>query len=293
MNYLLALLLLFTVTAQAQPVTVRDFAGRDVTLPRPAQRIVALAPHIVENLYSAGAGDKLVGVVGYSDFPAQARSLPRVGSYNAYSLEQVAALRPDLVAVWGSGNGEATLRQLENLGIPVYISELRGLADISRSIRLLGQLAGTGAVAEREASRVERELAHLRRRYGAQPTVEVFYQIWDQPLQTVGGAHLISEVIALCGGHNIFDDTAGLAPQISVESVLQRNPQAIVASGAGDTRPAWLGQWRDYPFLAAVGGAALFHINPDHIQRPTARVLQGARALCVQLQQVRQSHAAR
>ncbi|MCB1676029.1 MAG: cobalamin-binding protein [Halioglobus sp.] len=287
MKYLAAMLLLLALAARAQPVTVRDFAGRDVTLPRPAQRIVALAPHIVENLFSAGAGGQIVGVVDYSDFPARAQRLPRVGSYNTYSLEQVAALQPDLVAVWGSGNGEATLRQLENLGIPVYVSELRGLADISRSIRLLGQLAGTGAVAEREASRIERELAELRRRYAAQPAVEVFYQIWDRPLQTVGGAHLISEVIALCGSHNIFSDTVGLAPQISVESVLQRNPQAIVASGAGDTRPAWLEQWRDYPFLAAVSGAALFHINPDHIQRPTARILLGARALCTRLEQVR------
>ena len=188
------------VSNQAAAITVEDFAGREVTLEQPAQRIVALAPHIVENLYSAGAGEHLVGVVSYSNYPAQAIEIPEVGSYNAFSLEQIIALQPDLVVMWGSGNGMQTLDKLQALGIPVYVSELRQLADVPHSIRRLGQLAGTVAASEREARRIETEISALRTRYSAQRQLGVFYQIWNEPLQTVNGEHLISELITLCGG---------------------------------------------------------------------------------------------
>ena len=138
----LASLLLWLPCLVASAVTVEDFAGRAVSLAQPAQRIVALSPHIVENLFSAGAGDKVVGVVSYSNYPPEASEIPEIGSYNAYSLEQILALRPDLVIMWESGNGIGTLSQLERLGIPVYVSELRRLTDIPLTIRRLAKLAG-------------------------------------------------------------------------------------------------------------------------------------------------------
>lgn len=264
-------------------ITLVDFAGREVTLAAPAVRIVALAPHIVENAFSAGAGDKLVGAVAYSDFPAAAREIPRVGSYQAWSLEAIVASEPDLVLVWGSGNGSETLSALERLGIPVFVSELRALADIPASIRAIARLAGTAAVGDREAEHLESGLTALRRRYGGRRQVSVFYQIWNDPLQTINGEHLISSVIGLCGGRNAFADVGSLAPRISLESVLARDPEVIVASGMGEARPEWLDDWRAYPGLRAVRDNALFFIHPDLIQRPTARVLEGARVLCEQL----------
>lgn len=284
------LLCTLTLCAQAsiaQPITVQDSAGRAVTLAQPARRIVALAPDIVENLFSAGAGDRLVGAVSYSNYPEQATKLPEVGSYNAFSLEQILALHPDLVVMWGSGNGMQTLSKLEALGLPVYVSELRKLSDVPESIRRMGQLAGTANVAEAEARRIENEIASLRNRYSNRASLGVFYQIWNDPLQTVNGEHLISEVFALCGGRNVFGDASALAPRISVESVLLRNPDAIVASGMGEARPEWLDQWRAYPSLKAVAGEALFFVNPNHLQRPTARILLGAQRLCEQLDQIR------
>ena len=283
----LILLLNCLLAISAQAITVEDFAGRKVTLAQPAQRIVALAPHIVENLYSAGAGERLVGVVSYSNFPAAARQIPEVGSYNAFSLEQLVALRPDLVVMWGSGNGMQTLSKLEDLGIPVYVSELRQLSDVPQSIRRLGQLAGTASASEREARRIEAELQRLVRIYAGKNDLTVFYQIWNEPLQTVNSEHLISEIIALCGGRNVFGDAPALAPRINVEAVLQRDPDAIIASGMGEARPEWLDQWRRYPSLKAVRDEALFFINPDHVQRPTARVLLGAERLCQQLATIR------
>ena len=287
MKLWLALLFLYVIAVPAQAITVQDFSGREVTLDQPAKRIVALAPHIVENLYSAGAGDKLVGVVSYSDFPDEAKNVPEVGSYNAFSLEQVLALNPDLVVMWGSGNGMQTLSTFEALGIPVYVSELRQLSDVPKSIRNLSQLAGTPAIGEAEASRIETELNALHRRYGEKRSLSVLYQIWNDPLQTVNGEHLISEIISLCGGYNIFGDARSLAPRVSIESVLLRDPDAIVASGMGEARPEWLDQWRAYPSLTAVADEALFFVNPDHLQRPSARIVLGAQSLCQQLDQIR------
>lgn len=287
MKLWLALLFLSVIAVPAQAITVQDFSGREVTLDQPAKRIVALAPHIVENLYSAGAGDKLVGVVSYSDFPDEAKNVPEVGTYNAFSLEQVLALNPDLVVMWGSGNGMQTLSTFEALGIPVYVSELRQLSDVPKSIRNLSQLAGTPAIGEAEASRIETELNALHRRYGEKRSLSVLYQIWNDPLQTVNGEHLISEIISLCGGHNVFGDASSLAPRVSIESVLLRDPDAIVASGMGEARPEWLDQWRAYPSLTAVADEALFFVNPDHLQRPSARIVLGARSLCQQLDQIR------
>jgi iron complex transport system substrate-binding protein len=287
MKQYLTCLFLCVLSGHASAITVQDFAGREVTLPQAAERIVALAPHIVENLYSAGAGDRLVGVVSYSNYPAQAAEIPLVGSATAFSMEQIVALQPDLVVMWGSGNGMHTLTQLQELGIPVYVSELRRLSDVPDSVRRLGQLAGTTAVSEREALRIEEELNILQSRYIGRKQLGVFYQIWNEPLQTVNGEHLISEVIALCGGRNIFSDASSLAPRISIESVLLRDPDAIVASGMGQARPEWLDQWRSYPSLLAVRNDALFFINPDHVQRPTARVLLGAQRLCRQLDTLR------
>jgi iron complex transport system substrate-binding protein len=274
-----------TASAAETPsaISVRDFQGREVNLAQPAQRIVALSPHIVENTFSAGAGDKLVGVVSYSDYPEQARHIERIGNFQSWSLEALIALQPDLVLLWGSGNGIDTLSTFERLGIPVFVSEPRQLKDIPYAIRAIGQLAGTSATSEVEAARIEQALAGLQQKFQREHSVSVFYQIWNEPLQTVNGQHLISQMIELCGGHNVFADAVTLAPRINIESVLGRDPDVIVASGMDTARPEWLDHWRGYTSLKAVRNNALFFIPPDHVQRPTARIVLGARELCDKL----------
>ena len=286
MRWLCVLCLLVSATARSE-IQVRDSAGRTVSLDAPAERIVALAPHIVENLFSAGAGAKLVGTVDYADYPAQARNIARLGSAYAWSLESVVAMAPDLVVLWGSGNGMSALPQLERLGLTVYVSEPRALGDISASIRDFGLLAGTTETAEENASYFESTMDALSGQYSQRTQLSVFYQIWNSPLQTINGEHMISAVVELCGGRNVFADTQQLAPQVSLESVLERDPDAIVASGMGESRPEWLDTWRQYPQLAAVQSGALLHVHPDLIQRPTMRIAQGAESLCSQLDTVR------
>ncbi|MFT6275658.1 MAG: iron complex transport system substrate-binding protein [Halioglobus sp.] len=280
-------LLLFASAAHASPIAVEDFMGRTVTLNAPAQRIIALAPHIVENLFSAGAGEKIVGVVSFSNYPEQAQNIPEVGSYNAYSLETIVSLKPDIIVMWGSGNGMAALEKFERLGIPVFVSEPKLLSDIPKTIRLLAMLAGTLETGELEAQRIEFETEQLATQFRDTAEISVFYQIWNDPLQTLSGDHLINQVITLCGGRNVFFDAKTLAPRISIESVLLRNPDSIVASGMSQVRPEWLDEWLDYPSLNAVKNVALFSVDPDHIQRPTARVLLGAKSLCGDLASIR------
>ena len=277
----------FALPVAGAAIVVEDFTGRTVQLEAPAQRIVALAPDIVENVFSAGAGTKLVGAVAYSDYPSGASAIPRVGNFQSWSIEAVVALKPDLVILWGSGNGTGSLAVFEQLGIPVFVSELRQLSDIPSIIRAIGTLAGTEATSAREATRLENAFEALRLEYSRDDPVSVFYQIWNEPLQTVNGEHLISQLIALCGGYNVFGDAPSLAPKINIEAVLARDPEAIVASGMATARPEWLDDWRRYTSLRAVDADALFFVPPDYLQRPTARILTGATTLCAQLAGVR------
>lgn len=274
------LLLLAAGPVSAAPVKAVDDGGRTVGLSAPARRIVSLAPHATEMVFAAGAGDLLVGVTSFSDYPEPARKIPRVGGYGKTDAERILALKPDLVIGWQSGNSVADLAGLERLGIPVFLTEPRRLEDVPRLIESIGELAGTRQVASEAAARFRAELAELRRRYGGRQPVRVFYEIWHQPLITVNGAHLISDVIGLCGGGNVFASAGSLTLTIAAENVLAENPDAIVASGP-------LEGWRRYPRLAAVRNDHLFFIPPDLIQRQSPRILDGARQMCEQLEQVR------
>ena len=294
LSFLLSSLLSFATLATllshaaAAEIRVKDFQQREIVLEQPAERIIALAPHLVENVFSAGAGDKLVGVVSYSNYPEQATQIEVVGSYKSWSLESIAAADPDLILMWAAGNGINKLPSLTRLGVPVYVSEPRQLSDIPAAIRNIGKLAGTKESSETEARRVEAGIEALRNVYAGQDSVSVLYQVWNDPLQTVNGEHMISNILKLCGARNAFADAVSLAPRISVESVLHRNPDAIIASGMGESRPEWLDEWRAYPSLTAVQSNALFFVPPDYIQRPTARILIGATSICQQLHTLRE-----
>lgn len=278
--------LLFSATAHAE-VVVRDDTGASVRLPAPAQRIVSLAPHATELLFAAGAGGRLVGAVEYSDYPEAARRVPRVGGYSTPDLERIVALKPDLVLVWQSGNAAATVSRLESLGLKVYQSQPDRLEDIPASIEKLGRLAGAETEARRAAAAFRQRLAALRNQYSPRPAVPMFYQAWHQPLLTVGGGQIISDVIRLCGGENIFAGLAAKAPSVSVEAVLAADPEAIVASGMGHDTPIGLDDWRRWTRMRAVARGNLFPISADLMQRPTPRLLDGAEQLCRHLETAR------
>ncbi|WP_227816184.1 cobalamin-binding protein [Nitrogeniibacter aestuarii] len=272
-------------------IDLSDDMGTPVHLDAPARRIVSLAPHVTELIYAAGAGEALVGVVDYSDYPPEASRLPSVGSYTRADLEAIVALKPDLVIGWRSGNPPVQIDRLRALGIPVFVNESRDLGAVARTLRRIGTMAGTETAANAAADAFEAREAALRDRYASLAPVSVFYQIWNKPLMTINGEHLISAVIRLCGGRNVFDSEDLLAPKIGEESVLVANPESIVASGMGEARPEWLDTWRRWPQLRAVQQDNLFFIPPELIQRHTPRILDGATRLCEQLDQARQRRA--
>jgi iron complex transport system substrate-binding protein len=268
-------------------VAVTDDVGERIVLRAPARRIVSLAPHVTELLFAAGAGENVVGAVEFSDYPEEARAVPHVGGYSRLDVEAILALKPDLVVGWMSGNGAQVLRTLKRLGVPVFASEPGRLDALGATLEKLGTLAATEATAAQAAGRYRERLAALRRRYAGRDTVSVFYEIWNRPLQTVNGENLISEVIGLCGGRNVFAGLRPLAPIVNEEEVLRADPEVIVGSAAGEARPAWLDDWKRWPWLTAAARDNLYVVPAELIQRPTPRVLDGAERLCAALEEAR------
>jgi iron complex transport system substrate-binding protein len=261
-------------------VTVKDDSGRTIQLAETAGRIVSLAPHVTEQLFAIGVGERIVGAVDYSDYPEQARALPRVGGYSRLDLERILALEPDLVVGWQSGNDTRQLERLRQLGLKVYLSEPRHLEDIASNMERLGKLSGVAQQAGAAAVQFRQGLVALRAQHQDVTRLRVFYQIWNRPLMTVNGEHLINDVITLCGGDNVFAAIDTLTPSVSEEAVLAADPQVIIASGMGKARPEWLDDWLRWPQLTAVKNKQLYVIPPDIIQRATPRLLQGAERMC-------------
>jgi len=280
------LAVLVAASARAGPEATDDM-GHRVALDGPAQRIVSLAPHATEDLFAIGAGARIVATVSHSDYPPAARDLPRVGKYNDFSVEAVLAQDPDLVVAWRSGNVPAQVRRIRRLGVPVYVNEPRSLEDIAGTLLRLGVLAGTEERARQAADAFRQRLAGLRARYSGRPPVRVFYQVWNDPLMTVNGEHVISDVIRSCGGRNVFADLGALAPRVSVEAVIERDPDAIVASGMGRGRPEWLDMWQRWPGMTAVARDHLYFIPPSLLQRHAPRILDGLERMCRHLEQAR------
>ena len=254
---------------------------------RAARRIVSLSPHITENLFAIGAGSRVIGTVEYSNYPEGAKNIRQIGSYEKVDLEAVAALQPDLVLAWEAGNSASHVARLRAIGLNVVVTEARRIEDVAAGLERLGALAGAAVGARAVAAAFRERLSALRARYAGQPTVRVFYEVWNQPLMTVGGSQIISSAIRLCGGENVFAALKPMAAAVTVEAVLAADPEAIVASGMGEERPEWLDEWRRWPGLMAVSRDNLFFVHPDLLQRHTPRILDGIERLCQHLETAR------
>ena len=284
---LLPLLALAFGSAHAATVTVVDDAGRKLVLERPAQRVISMAPHVTELLFAAGGGGKVVGAMNYSDYPQAARSLPLIGSNSQIDMERVLALKPDLLVVWHSGNTARQIAQLESLGVPIFHSEPKRLEQVASSIERLGALLGTEAAAQAAAGDYRARIAALGERYGKRAPVTVFYQVWDRPLYTLNDEQIASDIIRLCGGRNIFGALKVVAPQVGVEAVVERDPEAILAGKRYDPANPGLALWKPYQGMTAVKRGNLFTVDGDLLSRPGPRTALGAARLCEQLDSAR------
>ena len=249
-----------------------------------AERVVTFAPHLAEIMFAIGAGEKLVGVSAWSDYPRVVLQLPEVGDAFTVDQEQLSLLQPDLLLVWESGMPAHTVDELRALGYRVESIRTRGLADVATAMRRVGEL--TGAVeAEAAAARFEAAFEELRDRYRDASPISVFFQISARPLYTVNREHFISEIIAICGGHNIFDDLDEMAPSVDVEAVLDRDPEIMLA-GANVGADAFV-EWERWPNLAANRLGNQFLLPDETIGRPSPRLTLAGEAMCLALQQGR------
>ena len=299
---LMATMAVLTTVAPARGATFVDDASRPFQLDRPAQRVITLAPNLTELVYAVGGGAALVGTVTLSTFPEEARAVPRVGDYQRFDIERILLLKPDLVLAWHHGNPSRELAQLAAAGLPLYHLEPRRLDDVPRALERVGELLGRADQGRMRAGALRDEIAELRRAHRNVDPVSVFYQVWSNPLMTLNGQHIVSDVIALCGGRNVFADLPPLVPQLSTESVVSANPQVMLSAredadngpvltrGANDA--AFAG-WLRYPSLEAVRRNWLYTLPGDLIARQGPRIVDGARGVCAALDEVRAERRSR
>lgn len=282
-----ALIACLMVPAAGWSITVTDDRGAAVSMQEPAQRVVSLAPFITELVFAAGAGDRLVAVSEHSDYPAGARSLPRVGNAFSVKLEELLSLRPDLVISWQSGIDPRTVRRLEAMAIPVLVLEPRDIDDVAGALERIGRLLGSSHAARQRAREFSAAIGEIRTRYADRARVRVFYQVSRQPLMTLNGRHMVTAILNLCGGTNVFQELSPIAPTVNREQVLARDPDAILISAAAGQTSESIGYWSRYPSLAAVRHQNVFTVDGDLLNRQTPRLVEGARQVCEVLERVR------
>lgn len=281
-------LLFYAQLACSDKITVVDDIGRQVSVSGPVMRLVSLSPHITELLFSIGIGDRVVGTVRFSDFPAQAASIQRVGDAFSVNLEMLIQLQPDLVIAWRTGGSARTINKIESLGVPVYFNEARDLASIAESAEKIAILAGIEETGAARAQQYRRKLQWIKQQYESASRVKIFYQISDLNLYTVNRHHLIGEAIALCGGDNIFADSIIKVPQVSIEAVIAASPDLIVfSSGANRDNDSWTSRWRPFNTVPAVANGHLYSLPAAIITRPSFRMVAGIEKLCELMNKVR------
>jgi iron complex transport system substrate-binding protein len=275
------------VASKVVEVSAVDDQGNLVVLPGPAQRIISLAPNLTEVLFYVGAGEQIVGADEYSNYPEQAKAIIRVNNHAVANYELILSLEPDLIVAWESGNGEQIIGRIRELGLPLFVLETRKMDAIPNLFSRLGRLTGHDEIAVQKALEFTQRLEGLREAYSDQPAVRTFYQIWNDPFITLNGDHLVSDVIELCGGINVFGESIPLVPYVNIEAIMAADPQVIIASGSTMNNEQWRDSWKDWQGISAVTNGDIYLIPPDLMQRHSSRILDGAEYMCDFLQRAR------
>jgi iron complex transport system substrate-binding protein len=268
---------------KAATVTLYDDTGQRVAVANSPQRIISLAPGATEMLFAAGAGARVIATVDFADEPPAAKHVPRIGDVTSVDMERLVSLHPDVVVVWPGGGNPAQIEKIALLGIPVYRQQVNRLADLPVSLRRLGVLAGEPVVADRAAQDLEGHLARLARDYGGGQHPTVLLEVWNRPLYTVGGTHLMSDALSLCGARNVFGDLRDLGPVINTEAVIARNPDIIVAAAPPGEAASWIADWKRLGSLKAVRTGRLIAFEDQRLSRLGPSVIDATEALCKEL----------
>ena len=259
--------------------------------PADAARIVTLAPHLAELVCAAGGCDQIVAVSAYSDFPSQLRRLPQIGDGFSFNLEAILALRPDHVLAWDGGTPASTVQRLRALGVAVTEIRVDRLDNVAPALQTIGTLLHTEPQAAAAAQAYRTRLAQLRARWRASTPIRVVYQIGVGPAYTVGGGSPISDVLALCGGVNVFSDLKPLAAPIGAEAMLAAQPQAVLFGGE-DNLQQMRAYWSRLPGTQVIQRGTLYPINADWLARAAPRMLDGVEQVCQTLDDARRRWSA-
>lgn len=236
-----------------------------------AERVVSLAPSLSEIVMELGAADLLVGLLDGGERPAALAQVPSVGRYGQLDVERLLSLKPDLILLWPGSVGPAQRAQLQRLNIPVYVAEPHNLEQLTTQVQAIAERLGRVDAGRQLAEQLRQRLAELRQRYRRAEPLRVFYQVWNSPLYTVGGGQIISDALTVCGARNVFDDLKLPAPQVSIESVLQRNPELILVSDQ-----AQMDAWKAWPTMAD----RVRQVPDKGLERPSGQMLEAVGRLC-------------
>ncbi|WP_448695773.1 cobalamin-binding protein [Pseudomonas moraviensis] len=238
-------------------------------------RVVSLAPSLSEIVVELDSADLLVGVLDAGERPAAIADVPSVGRYGQLDMERLLSLKPDLLLLWPGSVGAGQRDQLKRLNIPTFIAEPHTLTQLAAQIEAIAEQLGRPERGAKRAAELRAQLEGLRQRYQRDVRLRVFYQVWDKPLYTVGGGQIISDALEVCGARNVFADLNLPAPQVSIEAVLQRDPEVIVV---GDQ--AQLGAWKVWPQVAAVRQGRLLLVTDKGLERPSGQMISATAKLC-------------
>ncbi len=241
-------------------------------------RVISLAPHLTELVFAAGVGETLVGTVDWSDYPPEAAELPIIGDAYRYDLEAILGLDPDYVLAWRGGSPTAAVERVGDLGIEIIWIETRSLDDIAVALETLGDRLGAANAGQQAADRLRSQLAEMEADDTGEAKRPVFYQVSARPLYTLGGRHVINEVLALCGMQNIFADLDTEAAVVDREAVLAAEPELIIASEENNNDDP-LAPWRNTR-LVEESLTELHKVEPTLLVRPTPRIVEGIEFVC-------------
>lgn len=254
-------------------------------------RVVTLAPSLAELMFAARAGDQLVAVSAYTDYPEAAANLPIISDSFVVDEERLALLKPDIVLAWESGTPAHVVEKLRAAGYRVEIIATQGVDDVATALEVIGALTGNVAAAHEAASHYRQKIQALEDRYAGGEPIRVFYQIMNRPLYTVNGTHYVSELIELCGGQNVFADIGDLAPMIDVEAVIDRNPEVMLA-GEDSRQGRGFDGWDRWPGIAANQYGNRFFLPAAELGRATPRLVAAGESICKALVQSRNNRHA-
>ena len=261
-------------------IRVVDDLEKEIVLSEPAIKIISLAPNITEILFHIGAGSQIIGADEYSNYPEAAKQIIRVNNHSIANYELILSLKPDLILAWYSGNGVEVINRLRELGLPVFVIETTKIKEIPDLFKRLGKITGNETQSIQAASEFSEKLVKLQSLYVDKKKVKTFYQIWDDPIMTLSGKHLVSDVIELCSGVNVFAEAQPLVPRVNIESIMNADPEVILSSGSEERVAGWRKKWARWPTISAVNKGHLYLIPPDLMQRQSNRILDAATYVC-------------